>query len=136
MFQVLTIIQSERAIIPGQVPHRHAVLNVQRAAFLVAQVTQGRSEGLRAAMRDYLHQPYRSSLVPGLSEILAMPDREGLLGVALSGAGPTVIAVADGREAEIGGDMQEIFRRHGLASAVRILKADQQGLTLESFGEP
>jgi homoserine kinase len=120
-----------RAVLPGEVPHRHAVLNVQRAAFLVAQVIQGRREGLREAMADYLHQPYRSKLIPGLPEILAIEDREGLLGVALSGAGPTVIALADSHESDIGLQIQQIFGRHGLSSRVRLLKADQQGLILE-----
>jgi homoserine kinase len=97
----------------------------------VAQIIQGRREGLREAMADYLHQPYRSKLIPGLPDILAMEDREGLLGVALSGAGPTVIALADSHEGEIGLQVQQIFGRHGLSSRVRLLKADQQGLTLE-----
>jgi homoserine kinase len=122
-----------RAVLPDEVAHRHAVLNVQRAAFLVAQIIQGRREGLREAMKDYLHQPYRSKLIPGLPEILAMADREGFLGVALSGAGPTVIALADSHESEIGLQIQQIFGRHGLSSQVRLLKADQQGLTLESL---
>ena len=35
------------------------------------------------AMRDRLHQPQRESLVPGLTEALALPRMQGLLGVAL-----------------------------------------------------
>lgn len=122
-----------RAVLPEKVLHKHAVFNVQRASFFVAQLVQRRTEGLREAMADYLHQPYRSALIPGLAEILAMEDREGLLGVALSGAGPTVIALADSHEKEIGRAMQDVFAHYGLSSRVRLLKADHQGLTLESW---
>lgn len=122
-----------RAVLPEKVPHKHAVFNVQRASYLVAQLIQRRTEGLRDAMADHLHQPYRSALIPGLAEILAMKDREGLLGVALSGAGPTVIALADSHEMEIGRAMQDIFAHNGLSSRMRLLKADLHGLTLESL---
>jgi homoserine kinase len=61
-----------RAVLPAEVPHRHAVFNVQRAAFLMAQLVQGRREGIREAMADMLHQPYRSPLIPGLGEILSI----------------------------------------------------------------
>lgn len=122
-----------RSVLPEQVPHRHAVLNVQRAAFLVAQLIQGKKEGLRQAMVDYLHQPYRSDLIPGLREILALEEQDGLLGIALSGAGPTVIAIADARADEIGAQIQKLFAAQGLTSRVRLLEPDLQGLTLESF---
>jgi len=120
-----------RSVLPQQVPFRDAVFNVQRAAFLMAQVVQGRREGLRQAMADRLHQPYRSALVPGLKEILDLEDHEGLIGVALSGAGSTVIAFADANAAEIGDRIAAIFERHGLSSTVRLLKADNLGLVIE-----
>jgi homoserine kinase len=121
-----------RAVLPRQVAHSEAVFNVQRAAFLMAQLVRGRSEGLREAMRDALHQPYRSALLPGLGDILSMEDLDGLLGLALSGAGSTVVAFADSGEAEIGRRMREIFSKNGFDSQVRMLKADNQGLRVES----
>jgi homoserine kinase len=120
-----------RTILPSQIPLQHAVYNIQRATFLTAQLVQGRREGLREAMSDLLHQPYRSELLPGLKEVLAMETCEGLLGVALSGAGSTVVALADSHEAEIGARIREIFKSHGLTALVRLLKADNTGLTLE-----
>ena len=120
-----------RAVLPSQVPYRDAVFNVQRAAFLMSQLTQGRREGLREAMSDMLHQPYRCELLPGLREILAMEDRDGLLGVALSGAGSTVIAFADSHEREIGYGICRIFSQHGLNAQIRLLKADNEGLRVD-----
>jgi homoserine kinase len=125
-----------RAVLPRQIPFADAVFNVQRASFLMAQIVQGRREGVRQAMIDRLHQPYRSSLIPGLKEILEIDDREGLIGVALSGAGSTVVAFADSEAEEIGADICSIFKRHGLSAQTRNLKADNQGLVIESLLSP
>src|SRR5205814_5405667 len=113
--------KSARAALPPLVPYRDAVYNVQRVAFLMAQLTRGCREGVREAMRDRLHQPYRSPLLPGLQEILGMEELEGLIGVALSVAGSTVVALADGNESELGACIHEIFKEHGLESQVRLL---------------
>ena len=121
-----------RAALPREIAHADAVFNVQRAAFLMAQIVQGRGEGLREAMRDRLHQPYRSALLPGLAEILELEDCEGLLGVALSGAGSTVIAFTDSHAEEAGEKMRAIFARHGLKSMVRLLRADNVGMARET----
>jgi homoserine kinase len=122
-----------RSVLPPGVSHADAVFNVQRAAFLMAQIVQGRGEGIREAMADRLHQPYRSPLVPGFCEILEMPDQPGLLGIALSGAGPTVIALAASNAAQIGESIGAIFRRHDLDSRVRLLKPDHAGLTIQTI---
>ena len=122
-----------RAALPTTVPHRDAVYNVQRAAFLMTQLALGRKDGVREAMRDRLHQPYRAPLVPGLDEILEL-DAEGLVGIALSGAGPTVVAFADGRADEIGAAIRSIFARRGIDSAVRRMRADNRGLVRTEAG--
>lgn len=120
-----------RSVLPDQISFQDAVHNIQRAAFLMVRLAQGRGDGLREAMSDRLHQPYRARLIPGLEEVLAMEHREGLLGVALSGAGPTVVALAQSHEAEIGARIQSIFRSRGISSTMRLLKADNTGLVVE-----
>ncbi len=122
-----------RSVLPSHVPRQHAIYNVQRTAFLMAQLVQGRREGLREAMSDLLHQQYRCELLPGLKDVLAMENRDGLLGVALSGAGSTVIAFADSHEKEIGARISDIYKAHGLSSRVRFLKADNTGLTMQQL---
>jgi homoserine kinase len=122
-----------RSVLPRQIPFEDAVFNIQRSTFLISQISQGRREGVRQAMADRLHQPYRCALVPGLKEILEMEDREGLIGVALSGAGSTVIAFADANAVEIGSEICGIFLKHGLSARARMLHADNQGLTIESL---
>jgi homoserine kinase len=80
-------------------------------------------------MEDRLHQRARQTLIPGLGDVLSLPRMPGLLGVALSGAGPSVIALATDRFNEIGKAIESRFERNGVASTVRILEAAQDGLT-------
>ena len=78
-------------------------------------------------MRDRLHQPYRESLVPGLAEALALPRMKGLLGLALSGAGPSIVALVDDNEEAIGARIASCFQTRGIESTVRILDVDNEG---------
>ncbi|HSD46523.1 MAG TPA: homoserine kinase, partial [Pyrinomonadaceae bacterium] len=84
-----------RTALPRTVTRIDAVHNLQRAALFTAAVAQRRYDLLWDAMRDRLHQPHRESLVPGLSEALSLPRMKGLLGIALSGAGPSIVALVD-----------------------------------------
>ena len=68
-----------------------AVFNVQRAALLVAAFAQGRLDLLRTAMQDRMHQPYRAEACPLLETLLPLADEPEIAGVALSGAGPSVL---------------------------------------------
>jgi homoserine kinase len=75
-------------------------------------------------MHDRLHQPQRESLVPGLAAALALPRTPGLLGIALSGAGPSIVALVDGNEEEIGQRIAKCFK---VESTVRTLDVDNDG---------
>ena len=87
-----------RAVLPAQYSRADAVANIQAAALLGAAFAQGRGELLRAAMADRIHQPYRARICPLLPLLLPLAGRGGILGVALSGAGPSVLVVISGRE--------------------------------------
>jgi homoserine kinase len=121
-----------RAVLPQKVERTDAVHNLQRSALLVAALEERRYDLLWDALQDRLHQVYRQQLIPGLADALAIPRMPGLLGIALSGAGPSVIALATDRFDEIGKAIASNFERHGIASAVRRLEAAQEGfLTTE-----
>src|SRR5438105_1275856 len=81
-----------RAALPREVVRADAVHNLQRAALFGAAIEERADELLWEATRDRLHQPHREHLVPGLADALSTPRRPGLLGLALSGAGPSVLA--------------------------------------------
>ncbi|HVC45803.1 MAG TPA: homoserine kinase [Terracidiphilus sp.] len=84
-----------RAVLPERYSRADAVLNVQSAALLGLAFAQGRGDLLAMAMRDRLHQPYRESICPMLAPLLPLAGSHGILGVALSGAGPAVLVILE-----------------------------------------
>lgn len=116
-----------RAALPRTVSRADAVHNLQRTALFTAALAQQRYDLLWESMRDRLHQPQRESLVPGLAEALALPRMPGLLGIVLSGAGPSIVALVDDNDEEIGGRVASCFTAHKIESTVRILEVDNEG---------
>jgi homoserine kinase len=115
-----------RSVLPTQYSRADAVHNLQRTALLVASAFSGRFDLQPEWFRDRLHQPYRSSLIPGLESCLELrhPD---LLGVFLSGAGSSVLALVRKNAAEIAKLLVGEFGRHGLAAQAVFLKAENRG---------
>jgi homoserine kinase len=114
-----------RAVLPATVPLDDAVFNLQRALLLVRAVEDERYEDLREAFRDRWHQSARSALVPGLREALAI-DHPAIVGVCLSGSGPSVAAVAaPGREQEAAEILGNVYQRMPLQHTIRIVSAHQ-----------
>jgi homoserine kinase len=122
--------KKSRAVLPGAVPLADATHNLQRSALFVAAIEERRYDLLWDAMQDRLHQPHRQRLIPGLPEVLAMPRMPGLLGIALSGAGPSVIALATDRYDEIGKAIASRFEHHGIVCSIRKLEAAQEGIAV------
>lgn len=81
-----------RAILPVSYSRADSVANVQSAALLGLAFAQSRADLLAIAMRDRLHQPYRESICPMLPRLLPLSGVGVIRGVALSGAGPSVLA--------------------------------------------
>ena len=116
-----------RTALPRTVTRIDAVHNLQRAALFTAAIAQTRYDLLWDAMRDRLHQPHRESLVPGLAEALSLPRMKGLLGIALSGAGPSIVALVNENEDEVGARIATCFAAHNIESTIRILDVDNEG---------
>jgi homoserine kinase len=115
-----------RRVLPKDVPLADAIFNLQRALLFVRALDAGRYEDLREAMRDRWHQPARAPLVPGLREAIAIRD-PAVLGVCLSGAGPSILALATDeapRAAELLGDL---YKRLGMTCTIRTLAAHNPG---------
>jgi len=119
-----------RAALSRTVSRTSAVHNLQRTALFTAAIAQQKYDLLWDAMCDQLHQPQRESLVPGLAEALALPRTEGLLGVALSGAGPSILALATDHTDEIADQISGCFRAHMIESTTRTLEVDNDGCRL------
>lgn len=87
-----------RAMLPASYPLEDVVANLQSVAVLALAFAQGQGDLLSLAMRDRIHQPYRASICPLLPILLPLAGEHGILGVALSGAGPAVLVIVDREE--------------------------------------
>lgn len=89
---------ASRAVLPESYSSEDVIANLQRVALLTASFATGRDDLVAEAMRDRMHQPYRSEVCPLLPKLLPLSGTEGVLGVALSGAGPGVLVLIDSEQ--------------------------------------
>ncbi len=123
-----------RSQLPQSYSREDVVFNIQRCALLPVLLGENplRAGQISEAMRDRLHQPYRSNVVPGLGKVLELRHDKypGLLGTCLSGAGPSILALATQNFEAIA---QAIITILSEAQDVRydwqILELDQDGAT-------
>jgi homoserine kinase len=112
-----------RGVLPPTVTLGDAVANLQRALLLVRALETGQYEDIREALRDCWHQPARGPLVPGLREACAL-EHPAILGACLSGAGPSVVALAaPGRSDEAAALLGDVYRRLDVPHTIRNLAA-------------
>ena len=83
---------------PQRYSRADVVANIQSVALLGLAFAQGRADLLRMAMRDRIHQPYRAPICPLLPRLLPLAGEHGILGAALSGAGPSVLVIVGSEE--------------------------------------
>jgi homoserine kinase len=124
--------QQARAALPEQVPMQDAVQGISRAVLVTEAFRAGDLDLLGQAMQDTLHQPYRLPLIPGGREAMDAAKRAGAAAVALSGAGPSLIAFAAEREDGIGEAMKRVFESFGLSARVFELGVGEEGAKVES----
>jgi homoserine kinase len=84
-----------RAVLPATYSRQDAVANIQAASLLGLAFAQGRGDLLQTAMADRIHQPYRAEICSLLPLLLPLAGRAGILGVALSGAGPSILSIVE-----------------------------------------
>lgn len=84
-----------RAVLPAMYSSRDVVANIQAVSMLGLAFAQQRGDLLQVAMRDCIHQPYRAEMCPMLPRLLPLAGMSGILGVGLSGAGPSVLVIVE-----------------------------------------
>lgn len=89
--------EEARKVLPAHYSRADAVINIQNSLLLLAALTQGRPDFLASALADRIHQPYRAALCPLLPALQKLAGSNGILGVALSGAGPSVLIFLDSK---------------------------------------
>lgn len=113
---------SARQVLPSHVARNDAVYNLQRVVLLVSSLQGENYSLLREALQDRLHQPYRQALVPGLEDLVHL-EHPDLLGVCLSGAGPSIVGFAQTNVESVARLLHKVYARTGLKSRIRILSA-------------
>jgi homoserine kinase len=104
-----------RAMLPDCYSRADVVANIQSVALLGLAFSQARGDLLRIAMQDRIHQPYRAPITPYLPRLLPLAGEHGILGAALSGAGPSVFVIVGSEE--------------NLPEAEAAIRASLEGLT-------
>ena len=119
-----------RRLVPRRPARGDAVFNLGRVAEWILACSQHDRSLVRSAMDDRLHQPGRAQAYPYLDDVIAAAEQAGALGAALSGAGGSVIAIADRNLAAVGHSMTRAMASHGIKGNVATLRAAAAGATL------
>ncbi|MDR1650277.1 MAG: homoserine kinase [Synergistaceae bacterium] len=123
-----------RKSLPDVVNFDDAVFNLGRAALTAAAWATGQWDMLSWGMDDRLHQQYRSKLFPGGGVIMdRVRDIPGCLGVAISGSGPSVIALSRGKPRKLAETMCRTFTEHGVDSLFFVLEGNVGGARVEAL---
>ena len=120
-----------RHVLPASYSKNDAVFNVQRSAILMAALATGTTSAFPAALEDRMHQPYRYTLVPGLEEMVKL-RAPGLLGCALSGAGPSILVFYERGSEQVCDLVRQIFALHGHHSETLCVPVARDGYELTS----
>lgn len=108
--------KKSRQVLPAELSYKQAVhAGAIGNVFIAALISGNYEQAGKMMMKDLYHQPYRKEIVPELERVEKVALAHGALGVALSGAGPTVLCLARNGEGQ------------GLANQ---LSADLQGMNV------
>lgn len=113
-----------RKVLPSFIPRRDVVFNLQRLSLLLQSLQREDFSLLKQALSDRLHQPFRQKIVPGLAQALEL-EHEDLLGVCLSGSGPSIVALAQTNLQAISELLASVYESLGIGYQLRTLTVHQ-----------
>ena len=125
-----------RSVLADRVDRGDAVYNMGRVALLVAALATDDPTHLATATQDRLHQPARQAMYPAMKNIFRAALDAGALGVFLSGAGSSVLALARGRETTIGYEMAEAASKTGVHGSFIVTEPTAAGAHVVPDGQP
>jgi homoserine kinase len=128
--------EEARTLLPERYDRRDVVFTAQRASLLGAALGSQSWRALGEAMRDLVHQPYRASRIPGLCDALAIRAPH-LIGIALSGAGPSILAFvrSDAAWRRIAARLESCFERAGVGARSYLLGFAARGAAVKWAGK-
>jgi homoserine kinase len=117
-----------RSVLPAQYDRAAAVFNIAHLGLLIRGLTTGNGDWLRVGLADKIHQPFRQRLIRGYEEVAKAATEAGAYGVVISGAGPTMLALAGGEQAQaVAAAMDQAWRLVGVEPIVKVLELDKVG---------
>jgi len=126
--------EEARRVLPQQYPRPDVVNNIQNSMLLLAAFVQGKHDLLGPALTDLIHQPYRSPLCPLLPALQPLSGKYGISGVALSGAGPSVLIFLDPNKSVSGATkkVRERLQAYGLNAELLPTQITNRGASFKS----
>ena len=120
--------EAARSVLPQEYSRGDAIFNISRMGLLVRALATNNSEWLTTALADRIHQPYREQLITGYSQVRQAAIEAGAYGMVISGAGPTLLALADPTAADrVVESMTQAWANMGIKAMVRSLAIDTKG---------
>jgi homoserine kinase len=117
-----------RSVLPNEYSRADAIFNTAHLGLMVRGLETGNPSWLSAALTDRLHQPYRQQLIPGYTDVEQAVLAAGGYGMVISGAGPTLLALAAVDRAEaVATAMTEAWNSHDIQVQAQPLAVDMQG---------
>jgi homoserine kinase len=117
-----------RAVLPDAVSRLAAVGQAAALGGLVLGLERGDEALLRASLVDRVAEPSRIPLYPGYVEAREAALGAGAHGLVVSGAGPTVLALApEGTEGRVGEAIRAAYAGRGVIACLRVAEVDRQG---------
>lgn len=124
--------EEARAVLPAELSRADAIFNISRMGLLIAGLASNRADWLKVALADRLHQPYRFPLIRGCEAVREAALSAGAYGVVISGAGPTLLALADRTRSDaVAAAMETAWETQGIKVEARSLALDFEGARIE-----
>jgi homoserine kinase len=117
-----------RRAMPKAIPISDAVVNLGALTLLLQGLRTGNGDLIADGMHDRLHEPYRWRLIKGGDDVKAAAMEAGAWGCAISGAGPSIIALcAEDKGQAVSRAMVKAWEAAGVASRAPVLNLQTSG---------
>jgi homoserine kinase len=134
-FEVSTA--AARRVLPAEYSRADAIFNMAHLGLLVRGLQTARADWLCAALQDRIHQPYRQHLIQGYTAVQSAALSAGAYGLVISGAGPTLLALAHPTHAgAVEVAIADAWTAQDVSVQVHMLQIDRRGaVTIDSAEE-
>ncbi|MDO4534519.1 MAG: homoserine kinase [Clostridium perfringens] len=119
-----------RDILPKELDFKFAMSNIAASSFLVASIANNNFKNIKHSMSNVIHENFRETLIPNFFDIKEKALSLNALGVYLSGAGPTIMAIASEDNIKFKEDIIEFLRKLDNKWLIKELSICNNGTTI------